>query len=244
MKKNKEPILPSDFAVPYYEIPYDRFFQFGHSVDCVIFGFQQGVLKVLLIKRGAPPFLGKWALPGDLVYPNEPIDTAAERILFDLTGVDGLFLSQTKTYGEVDRHPVGRVVTTAYFSLIDISKHESHASGWADGIKWVDIEKIQSLAFDHLNILKDALRILKAQIKREPIAFKLLPEKFTLGELQDFYEALLGQSFDKANFRKKFLSLNVLNDTQEVQQDVPHRPGKLFKFDSKKIKTNDFAFEI
>ena len=232
------------YAIPYYEIPYEKFFQFRLSVDCVVFGYHESSLKGLTITRGAAPFKGSTALPGDLVYPNENLDAAAERILNDLTGISNLFLKQTGTYGEVSRHPAGRVITVGYYALIDIAKHDPHASAWADGVEWTAIEDIPKLAFDHNLILNDSLCYLREQVRKEPIAFRLLPEKFTLGELQDLFEAVLGSQYDKANFRKKMLSLKLLKDTNELQKDVPHRPGKLFTFNHESKNTSKYAFDL
>ncbi len=235
------------FAVPYYEIPYEKFFQFGMSVDSVVFGYHDDQLKVLLIKRGAPPFKGQLALPGDLVYPNETIEIAAHRILRDLTGIDEHSVEQTKTYSAVDRHPVARVVTTGVYSIIDIAKHDPHASAWADGVFWMPIDEVPRLAFDHDQILKDALEILRNKVRKEPVGFELLPEKFVLADLQNLYEALLNIDFDKANFRKRILSAKVLKDLNEFQKDVPHRPARLYSFDSKKyqeLKASGFSIQI
>lgn len=237
----------SQFAVPYYEISYDKFFQFGVSVDCVVFGYHENRLKILLIKRGAAPFKGMWALPGDLVYPNENIDVAAQRILRDLTGIEQLFMEQTQVYGKVDRHPAGRVITTGYYSLIDIAKHDPHASAWADGVYWVDLEAIPDLAFDHSDILKDALRVLQQRVRHQPVGFELLPEKFALADLQALYEALLNEKYDKANFRKRILSMNLLISLKENQKDVPHRPARLYKFDKQRydeLRAKGFSFEL
>lgn len=237
----------SQFAVPYYEIPYERFFQFGVSVDCVVFGYHDSKLKVLLIKRGAKPFKGDWALPGDLIYPNEDTEFAAKRVLKDLTGVSHLFMEQTKVYGEVNRHPVGRVITVGYYALVNIDKHDPHASAWADGVYWTDVNMVPELAFDHDKIFKDALQLLQTSIRRRPVGFELLPEKFALGELQKLYEALLNETFDKANFRKRILSMNLLTELKEVQQEVKHRPGKLYSFDIERYRqlySKGFSFEL
>ncbi len=240
-------VKQKQFQIPYYEISFDKFFQFGLSVDCVVFGYHENKLKVLIIKRGAQPFKGQWALPGDLVYPNENIDVAAQRILKDLTGIDKLFMEQTRIYGNVDRHPAGRVITTGYYSLINISKHDPHASGWADGVYWVELDELPKLAFDHDLILKDALFLLRERVRKQPVGFELLPKKFALGDLQSLYEALLNESFDKANFRKRLMSMNILIDLKEMQQDVPHRPGRLYSFDIARyneLKSKGFSFEL
>lgn len=237
----------SQFAVPYYEISYDKFFQFGVSVDCVVFGYHENRLKILLIKRGAEPFKGMWALPGDLVYPNENISVAAQRILRDLTGIEDLFMEQTKVYGQVDRHPAGRVITTAYYSLIDIAKHDPHAAAWADGVYWLDLLDVPKLAFDHSQILNDALLILQQRVRHQPVGFELLPEKFALADLQALYEALLNETYDKANFRKRILSMNLLISLKENQKDVPHRPARLYKFDKHRydeLRAKGFSFEL
>lgn len=235
------------YAVPYYEIAFDRFFQFGLSVDCVVFGYHNQKLKVLLIKRGVAPFKGDWALPGDLVYPNENIDRAAKRVLSDLTGINNLYMEQTRIYGRVDRHPAGRVITAGYYSLIDIAKHDPHAAAWADGVYWLDVNDVPPLAFDHDMILEDAIKILRDRVRRQPVGFELLPAKFALGDLQSLYEALLNETFDKANFRKRILAMNLLIDQNEMQKDVPHRPGRLYSFDISRydeLKSKGFSFEL
>jgi len=234
-------------VTPYYEIPYERFFQFGLSVDCVVFGYHQSRLKVLLIKRGASPYKGDWALPGDLMYPNENTDVAARRILKDLTGINELYMEQTRAYSRVDRHPAGRVITVGYYSLISIARHDPHASGWAEGIYWMDIKNCPQLAFDHNEIMKDAIDILRERVRHEPVGFELLPEKFSLGQLQELYEALFDTQYDKANFRKKILSMKLLHPLKENQSDVPHRPGRLYSFDEKRyleLRARGFSFEL
>lgn len=238
---------PDKYYSPYYQIPIDKFFQFGLSVDCAVFGYQDGTLKVLLIKRGAEPFKGEWALPGDLVYPNEDIEVAARRVLKDLTAIDNLYLEQTKVYGQVDRHPIGRVITTGYFSLINIEDYDPHASSWADSVYWVAIDDIPNLAFDHNKILNDSLKTLRFRVRHRPVGFELLPRKFTIGHLQYLYEALLNEKFDKANFRKRILSMNILKSLQENQKDVPHRPGRLYAFEKNRydqLKSKGFSFEL
>ncbi|MCT4622805.1 MAG: NUDIX domain-containing protein [Schleiferiaceae bacterium] len=237
----------AQFAVPYYEISYEKFFQFGLSVDCVVFGYHENKLKVLLIRRGAAPFKGEWALPGDLVYPNENIDVAARRIVQDLTGISKLYMEQTKVYGQVDRHPAGRVITTGYYSLIDIDKHDPQASAWADGVYWMDLDDCPSLAFDHDEILKDAVQILRDKVRHRPIGFELLPKKFALAQLQELYEALLNADYDKANFRKRILSKGLLIDLKEYQTGVSHRPARLYSFDEDRynvLKEKGFSFEL
>jgi 8-oxo-dGTP diphosphatase len=237
----------SDFSVPYYEISFDRFFQFGLSVDCVVLGYDDERLKILIIKRGMAPFKGKWALPGDLVYPNENIDVAARRILKDLTGIEVSFLEQTNVYADVGRHPVARVVTTGYYSLLDISKCKVQPSAWAEEAAWFDVDDIPDLPFDHQQILSDTLRILKRKVRTRPIGFELLPVKFTLASLQRLYEALLNDTYDKANFRKRILAMKLLDRTNEIEVNVRHRPAMLYKFNEKRYQEligKGFSFEL
>lgn len=226
-----------------------NFFKSAFSVDNVIFGFDHGELRVLLIKRGEEPFKGKWALPGDLVYPNEGLETAANRVLGELTGLSKVYLEQVHTFGAVDRHPIGRVITIAYFSLIKISDFSVVPSSFAKKAKWHTVSKAQKdqLAFDHNEILDTCFDALKANLRVRPVGFELLPPKFTLTELQHLYEAVLRTNLDKRNFRKKILSMNLLIDLDELQEGVPHRPAKLYKFDKErynKFKAEGFNFEL
>ena len=182
-----------------------------------------------------------------VIYPNENIGTAAQRVLRDLTGINKLYMEQTKVYGNVDRHPAGRVVTAAYFSLIDIPKHDPHASAWADGVYWLNVDDCTELAFDHGTILNDALNFLRERVRRQPVGFELLPRKFTLANLQDLYEVLLNEKYDKANFRKRILAMNLLSSLKENEQNVSHRPAKLYSFDESRyneLKSKGFSFEL
>jgi len=217
----------------------ESFFKSAFSVDNVIFGFDGRSLKVLLIQRGAAPFRGKWALPGDLVYPNEDLDAAAERVLQQLTGLSNVYLEQVKAFGAVDRHPIGRVITIAYYSLIKISNYSVTPASFAQSAQWHEANNvITDLAFDHNDILDTCLQQLKTKARREPIGFELLPPKFTLTELQQLYEAILDQpkGLDKRNFRKKILAMNILVECSEQQAGVAHRPAKLYQFDKEKYE--------
>lgn len=225
-----EDVIGHQFGA-FYKIPIDKFFQFALSVDCVILGYHSNNLKLLVIERGTEPHKGKVALPGDLVYPTEDMELAATRVLKELTGLDNVYMTQSKSYGQVDRHPIGRVVTVGYYSLINVDQYEPLANSWADNVHWVDIDNLPELAFDHSVIVKNALEDLKERVKLQPIGFELLPQKFTLGEMQALYEAILNTKFDKANFRKKILAMNVLVDSKEMQKKVNHRPARLYSFD-------------
>jgi 8-oxo-dGTP diphosphatase len=238
---------PSTNVDSYYSIPIEKFMQFGVSIDCVVFGYMKNTLKVLLIKRGADPYIHRWALPGDLVYPNEDINIAAKRILYDLTHVDSMYLEQTKIYGQVGRHPFGRIITAGFYSLINADNYDPQSSSWADAVYWTDLDNVPDLAFDHNQILHDAIQILRNKIRHQPVGFELLPKKFTLGQLQELYEVLLGEVFDKANFRKRILAMNLLKDLNECQKQVAHRPAKLYSFDIDRyeyLKSKGFSFGL
>lgn len=208
------------------------------SADCVIFGFDEKEkdLKVLLIERGEEPFLGQLALPGDLIHINEDIDSAAKRILKELAGLENIYLEQLYTFGNLTRHPLGRVITVSYYALIKPSDTELIPASFATKAEWKTISEIRELAFDHFTILSLALTRLKNKIRYQPIGFNLLPEKFTLTQLQNLYEVILDTDFDKRNFRKKILKMDILIPTNEMQKAVSHRAAKLYKFDLEKYE--------
>ncbi len=228
---------------------FNSFFKSAFTVDNVIFGFDEGDLKVLLIKRGEEPYKGKWALPGYFVNPDEELDTAAARVLEELTGLHHVYLEQVKTFGAVKRHPFGRVITVAYFSLIKISDYNIQPASIAQKAQWHSVSKVPELAFDHNEILDACFQRLKWLVRVRPVGFELLPPKFTLTELQHLYEAILEPTdgLDKRNFRKKILSMNLLVDLDETQEGVAHRPAKLYQFDPekyKKFQEEGFSFEL
>lgn len=212
-----------------------EFFQIAISVDCVIFGFDQNELKVLLIKSDLENFSDQWSLLGDLVGPGENLDNASYRVLKDRTGLDDVYLEQVYTFGEVKRHPAGRVITTAYYSLINIKDHQLKLSH--NELHWHPVNEIGTMAFDHKTILDTCLERLQSKIEEHPIVFNLLPEKFSLRELQNLYEAILGTKMDRRNFRKKFFLMDWLVDMNELEQDVPHRPGKLYRFNTSRFSS-------
>ena len=222
-------------------------FNYSVSIDCVIFGYDTTDLKVLLIKRGEEPYLNHWALPGDLINPKESIEQSVIRVLKDLTGLSKVYMEQVKTFGDVGRHPMGRVFTVAYYSLLKISDYELSPSSFAVEAKWHSVKRIGELAFDHNKIFATCKEKLVDSIKRKPIGFELLPKEFTLTELQNLYETLLQEPFDKRNFRKKINSMKLLIDTGKLQKSVSHRPAKLYRFNNEKydtLKKGGFNFEI
>jgi 8-oxo-dGTP diphosphatase len=203
-----------------------EYFSIGVSVDCVIFGFEEGDLKVLLIKSDLEEFRDQWSLLGDLVKPDENLDSASYRILKQRTGLDNVFLKQVHSFGDVDRHPAGRVITTAYYSLVNIRDHDLKVD--ANHLHWHPLKDINHLAFDHKKILDTCICHLRETVKEHPIVCNLLPEKFSLRELQCLYERILDQKLDRRNFRKRFFQMDWLIDTGQIEENVPHRPGKLY----------------
>lgn len=200
------------------------------SVDCVIFGLADKRLKALIIKHSGGMGQGKWALPGGYIYEHESLEDAASRLLFQLTNVEGLYLEQLQTFSELGRVPGQRTITTAFFSLVQPELHALEAIG-SDEAKWFDVEDMPQLTYDHNKIVKAGVERLRRQIQFEPIGVNLLPEKFTLGQLQDLYEAILGEKLDKPNFRRKILRMDFLTKCNETQKKVPHRAGTLYTFD-------------
>ena len=204
------------------------------SVDCIIFGFDEAKLKVLLIRSDLKKFAGKWSLLGDLVFPKEDLDAAAYRILKQSTGLSDVYLEQVSTFGTVSRHPAGRVVTVAYCSLINVQHHKLNILD--NELHWHDIKNVTDLAFDHQLIFDNCLLQLQKRVQEHPLGFNLLPKKFSLRDLQNLYEAILDIKMDRRNFRKKFFAMDLLVDLNEMEQDVPHRPGKLYKFNYEKYE--------
>ncbi|HWC53539.1 MAG TPA: NUDIX domain-containing protein [Chitinophagaceae bacterium] len=208
------------------KISHLEYFNIAISVDCVIFCYKDKALQVLLIKSDLEEFSGLYSLLGDLVRPDEDLDSAPYRVLKQRTGMDDVYLEQVHTFGSIDRHVSGRVITTAYYSLIDIKHHKLNLD--QNELHWHPVKEIRKLAFDHKIILDTCLLRLREQVMEFPIAFNLLPEKFSLRELQELYEAISGVDLDRRNFRKKIALKGWLQDLDEMEADVPHRPGKLY----------------
>lgn len=213
------------------KISHLDYFNIAISVDCVIFCYDNKELKVLLIKSDLEEFSGLDSLLGDLVRPDEDLDSASYRILLERTGMENVYLEQVHTFGSINRHPSGRVITTAYYSLIDF-KHQK-LKLMNNDLHWHPVKNIRELAFDHKAIVNTCLNRLREQVMDHPVIFNLLPEKFSLRELQELYEAILGISLDRRNFRKKIAIKDWLADLNEMEIDVPHRPGKLYSLHSR-----------
>ncbi len=207
------------------------------TVDCVIFGLDEShQLKVLLIKRAHDPFKGNWALPGGFVDMDEGLEAAALRELEEETGVKDVFIEQLYTFGKPGRDPRGRVVSVAHFALVNLEEHPVQADSDARKVEWFEISQLPELAFDHSLILQVAIRRLRAKVRYQPIGFELLPEKFTLSQLQKLYETILGvDELNKRNFRTRILKMGVLQEVGK-QEGVAHRPAKLYSFDKDKYE--------
>ena len=217
------------------------------TVDAVVFGLDEGELKVLLIQRQIAPFQGKWALPGGFVQVEETIDEAARRELREETGLGDVYLEQLYTFGDVRRDPRERVVSVAYYALVALGRHELHAASDASSAAWFCVSDLPSLAFDHDKIVATAVSRLKGKVRYQPIGFELLPEKFTLSQLQHLYEVILERKLDKRNFRKKILGMDLLVELEEIEQDVAHRAARLYRFDEAKYRRlvkRGFNFEV
>ena len=220
----------------------------GITVDCVVFGLDdRDSLKVILIQRKLPPFQGQWALPGGFVHLDETLEEAAWRELREETGIQNVFLEQLYTFGDLNRDPRERIITVAYYALVNLGEYHLKATTDAADAAWFAIDNLPELAFDHSEIFQTALNRLRGKIRYEPIGFELLPQKFTLSQIQKLYETILGQKLDKRNFRKKILKMNLLRELDEVQTDVAHRAARLYQFDEAKyeqLKQQGFNFEL
>ena len=199
------------------------------TVDCVIFGYGEEKLKILLVECNLPPYIGKWSLLGDFMRDDENLDRAAHRVLKQYTRIESIHLEQVGTYGAKGRHPLGRVVTAAYYSLMKVRNFDDMVS---DGLRvqWFDMDELPDLAFDHGTILASCYDRLQKCLRERPIGFGLLPQKFTLSQLRKLYEVVLNIELDKRNFRRKLKSLKLLINTETVQSDVAHRPATLYSF--------------
>ena len=208
----------------------------GHAiaVDVVLFTIQDGTLKVLLVRRQRPPYRGAWALPGGIVGPEESIDTAALRELQEETNIGSIYLEQLYTFGEVGRDPRGRVVTVAYYALVNWQQFQVKARRVTEA-DWFPVKRPPILAFDHRRIVDYALERLRNKINYTTVAFQFLSREFTLTELQSAYEVILGQRLDKRNFRRKMLQLGILKGTREFRAIGRQRPARLYTFTEPKV---------
>ena len=217
------------------------------SVDIVVFALDGDNLKVMLIQRGLQPYAGQWALPGGFVRIHENLEQAARRELHEETGLHDIYLEQLYTFGELNRDPRERVVTVAYYALVNLEGHDVRPSTDARNAAWFSLDNLPKLAFDHHRIMKTAHERLRSKVRYQPIGFELLPQKFPLRKLQNLYEVILDRRLDKRNFRRKMLAMDILVELKQAERDVAHRAARLYRFDKNKYdrrtKTG-FNFEI
>lgn len=219
-----------------------------NAVDCIIFGYDilDKEIKLLLIKRSFEPALGKWSLAGGFIKENESLDEAAYRILHQLTGLKDVYMTQSYSYGKIDRDPGARVISTAYSALIKIQDIDRELKE-INGAHWQSLARLPRLIFDHREMVDRALVELQMQIKIKPVGFELLPEKFTLVQLQDLYEAIYQREIDKRNFRKKILSMNILEKLEEKEKETSKKGAFYYKFNKERYeihKRNGFFFSL
>ncbi|UYQ92451.1 NUDIX hydrolase [Chitinophaga horti] len=204
-------------------------FKMAVSVDCVIFGWEDETLKVLLLPSLEPEHQGCWMLPGDTVQPEETLSSAAWRVLAPHAAFSGLELEQVHAFGTVHRHPVGSLVSVAYYSLVNAAQ-----APFKGTLRWHSLKRLPNLLPYHKEMLDTCYRRLQHKVIDGPIGIDLLPEKFSLRTLQHLYETILDVKLDRRNFRKKFFNMDILVDLNEEEDSVPHRPARLYKFDAGK----------
>ena len=213
------------------------------AVYCIIFGFHNNEIKLLVHPRAMEPEQGGLSLMGGFVRKDESVDQAASYILSNLTGLENIFMEQVKVYGELNRDPGERVITCAYYSLIDINAYDESLLKNHHAF-WVSLDKASDLIFDHYQMVKDALAILRRKAVLEPIGFNLLSEKFTLTQLQSLYEAIYGKPMDKRNFRKKMLSFGFIDKLEEVDKSGSKKGAYYYKFNDRNLLNNSIIYEF
>ena len=212
------------------------------SVDCIIFGFDEGKLRILMGKRKMDPGRGEWSLYGGFVRSDESLDDAANRVLYDLTGLRNLYMRQVGAFGSVDRDPGERVISIAYYALINVNDYEDRLRKEHD-VEWVNIDDIPQLYSDHNEMVHKALKLMRQKIKSEPIGFRLLPSLFTLTQLQRLYEAIHGEELDKRNFRKRIKDMDFIEKTELIDKKGSKRGASLYRF-NKRIYNEDPNFKL
>ena len=221
---------------------YSEFQKVLLSVDCIIFGFDNNKLKILIGKRNMDPGRGEWSLYGGFVRSDESLDQAANRTLRELTGLHNIFMSQVGAFGNLDRDPGERVVSVAYYALINV-KDYSERQRKQHGVEWVNIEDIPQMYSDHNEMVFKARKLMKQKIKTNPVGFELLPDLFTLTQLQRLYEAVNGEELDKRNFRKRIKDMDFIEKTDLIDKKTSKRGASLYRF-NKKAFTEDKTFKL
>lgn len=216
------------------------------AADCIIFGFDEDELKLLVIKRLFEPSIGEWSLIGSFIKKDENLSDAPKRILYELTGLTDVYMSQLYAHGDVNRDPGARVITVSYYALINIQNHDSKLVK-EYGARWVSIAKLPKLVFDHNEMVEMALNRLRKEAKYKPIGFELLPQKFTLPKLQSLYEAIYQKKIDKRNFRKSILKTEVLDKLDEKEKESSKKGAFYYSFNEenyKKLTEKGFYFNV
>ena len=221
---------------------YSEHSQYWVSVDCIVFGFDNNHLKLLIGRRQMDPGRGEWSLYGGFVRANESLEDAANRVLHDLTGMRKIYMKQVGAFGAVDRDPGERVISVAYCALINVHDYDDKLREQY-GLQWVDIDSLPRLYSDHNQMVKKAVMLLRQRIKTEPLSFNLLPDLFTLTQLQHVYEAILGGDIDKRNFRKRIKQIDFIEKTELIDKVTSKRGAALYRF-NRKMYDDDPIFKL
>lgn len=214
---------------------YSKNPKFYISVDCIIFGFSGGELSLLLLKRNFEPARGEWSLMGGFVQENESVDEAAKRVLTELTGLDEVYMEQVGAFGNVHRDPGGRVVSIAYYALVNINEYDRELVRQHNAF-WININELPPLIFDHSAMVEKARALMQQKASTKPIGFNLLPSLFTLSQLQSLYEAIYGEPLDKRNFRKRVAEMNYIEKTDKIDKTGSKRGAALYQFNENAYK--------
>lgn len=212
------------------------------SVDCIIFGFENKKLKLLLGKRRMDPGRGEWSLYGGFVEADESLDDAANRVLYELTGLKDLYMKQVGAFGAIDRDPGERVISVAYCALINVKDYDQKLLK-EHNVEWICIENLPKLYSDHNDMVNKAITLLRRRISNEPLSFNLLPDLFTLTQLQNVYEAILGENIDKRNFRKRIKTIEYIEKTEKIDKITSKRGAALYRF-NKQAYMDDPIFKL
>ncbi|RGN44121.1 MULTISPECIES: NUDIX domain-containing protein [unclassified Bacteroides] len=221
---------------------YNHHPKFYVAVDCIIFGFNQGELSLLLLKRNFEPAKGQWSLMGGFVQENESVNDAAKRVLSELTGLTDVYMEQVGTFGEIERDPGERVVSVAYYALLNINESDRELVQKHNAF-WVNINELPELIFDHPQMVEQARELMRMKASTEPIGFNLLPKLFTLSQLQSLYEAIYGEDIDKRNFRKRVAEMDYIEKTDKIDKSGSKRGAALYKFNNK-VYRKDPRFKL
>jgi len=221
---------------------YSEHSKFFVSVDCIIFGFTEGELKILIARRKMDPGRGEWSLYGGFVNEDESVDDAAQRVVYELTGLRNLYMKQVGTFGRVDRDPGERVISVAYYTLINTNDYDKALQEKYEAV-WINVNDVPQMYSDHNTMVKEAHLLMKSKLSSQPIIIRLLPELFTLTQLQKVYESIHGTTVDKRNFRKRVSEMDFIEKTERIDKTGSKRGARLYKFNDKAY-ANDPTFKL